>query len=271
MKSNSETGHDKNVANLEDLISRCTGYGTAYNPSKASLKIAALQTLLTNGRNTLQAVKVAETAFDNATNAREIVFKPLKKFCTRVVNSLDSTDAAKQTVDDLRTINHKIQGVRAHPLDAFVSATTKSNSTTQSENNSSGTTSANATSPNIVNEISKHTISVSQQSYDSLIDHFTKLIQCVTAEPLFLPNEAELKVTALNTMLTNLMTTNTGVINAYTSYSNAMLSRNLTLYQNNSGLVDTALEVKKYVKSVFGATSPQYKQIRSILFRKYKF
>jgi len=35
----SETGHAKNVANLEDLISFCNGYGSSYNPSKVALKI----------------------------------------------------------------------------------------------------------------------------------------------------------------------------------------------------------------------------------------
>lgn len=28
-----------------------------------------------------------------------------------------------------------------------------------------------------------------------------------------------------------------------------------------TGLVQTALDVKKYIKSVFGATSPQFKQV----------
>ncbi len=37
--------------------------------------------------------------------------------------------------------------------------------------------------------------------------------------------------------------------------------------QANS-LVETAFDVKKYVKSVFGATSPQYKQISSLEFTK---
>ncbi|MFH2144339.1 MAG: hypothetical protein ABIJ97_18070 [Bacteroidota bacterium] len=261
MKSTSETGHDKNVANLEDLISRCTGYGTAYNPSKVTLKIAALQTLLTTGRNLLQAEKVAETAHDNATNAREIVFKPLKTLCTRIINSLDSTDAAKQTVDDARTINRKIQGVRAHPIDEVITATTTSTSNNESD----------VTSPDIVNEISKHTISTSQQGFDSLMDHFAKLIQSVTAEPLYVPNETEIKVTSLNTLLTTLKTTNTAVINAETTYNNALLSRNIALYQRPTGLVDIALEVKKYVKSVFGAKSPQYKQISGLQFRRYKF
>ncbi|MHB8842634.1 MAG: hypothetical protein ACYC56_12765 [Candidatus Aquicultor sp.] len=272
MKSTSETGHDKNVANLEDLISRCTGYGTAYNPSKASLKIAALQTLLTTGRNLLQADKVSETAHDNATNAREIVFKPLKTLCTRIINSLDSTDAAKQTVDDARTINRKIQGVRTHALDAFISSTTKSADNTAGGTNSVNTTTeSNASAPDIVNEISKHRISTSQQGFDSLMDHFAKLIQTVTAEPLYVPNENELKVTSLNTLLTTLKTTNTAVINAETTYNNALLSRNIALYQRPTGLVDIALEVKKYVKSVFGAKSPQYKQISGLQFRRYKF
>ncbi|MBK7148718.1 MAG: hypothetical protein IPH78_07800 [Bacteroidetes bacterium] len=40
MASTTETGHAKNVANFEDLISFCTGYGASYNPSKAAIAIA---------------------------------------------------------------------------------------------------------------------------------------------------------------------------------------------------------------------------------------
>jgi hypothetical protein len=42
MASTSETGHAKNVANFEDLISFCNGYGVSYNPSKAILQIGNL-------------------------------------------------------------------------------------------------------------------------------------------------------------------------------------------------------------------------------------
>jgi hypothetical protein len=47
MPSTSETGHAKNVANFETLVSFCTGYGATYNPSRDALKVANLQTLLT--------------------------------------------------------------------------------------------------------------------------------------------------------------------------------------------------------------------------------
>jgi hypothetical protein len=35
-------------------------------------------------------------------------------------------------------------------------------------------------------------------------------------------------------------------------------------------LVDLAFEVKKYVKSLFGATSPQFKQVSGLQFKKPK-
>ena len=38
MASTSETGHAKNIANFQDLISFCQGYGATYNPTKESLE-----------------------------------------------------------------------------------------------------------------------------------------------------------------------------------------------------------------------------------------
>ncbi|MFA6925286.1 MAG: hypothetical protein WC223_13655 [Bacteroidales bacterium] len=248
MNSTSESGHSMNVANLEEEISVCTGYGAAYNPSKVNLKLASLQTLLTSGRNALQTVKSAKTVFDNATNAREIAFTPLKKLCTRIINALKATDATQQLIDDALTVNRKVQGKRAKKIVEEV---------------------VKADTPESATEAEHKNISVSQQGFDDLIDHYTKIIQVVSSEPLYVPNELDLKVTALNTQLTSLRTLNTAVINAHTAYSNAMLSRNIVLYQPLTGLVDIGLEVKNYVKSVFGATSPQYKQISKIKFTKH--
>jgi len=247
MASTSETGHAKNVANFEDLISFCTGYGTSYNPSKNNIKIPQLTTLRTNATNAIQVVKTTKTAFDNTTNVRETTFANLKKLSTRIVNALEATDATKQTVDDAKTINRKIQGKRA-------------------DNSKSAKTTPTTTTPTA--EPTDSSISVSQQSFDSLIDGFTKLIQVVTSEPLYLPNETDVKVVTLNILLTNMKAANTNVINAATSYSNARITRNTTLYAADTGLTDIAGEVKKYVKSVFGATSPQYKQISKLKFTK---
>ena len=244
MASTTETGHAKNVATFEDLISFCTGYGAAYNPSKAALKLPALNTQLTAANATLQAVKVAKTAYDNATNAREIVFKPLKTLSTKIVNALAATEAARQTVDNVKTSNLKIQGKRA-----------KAKEKPAAKDLAPGAEPAK-------------TASISQQSFDKLIDHFAQLIATLTAEPKYLPNENELKLTALNTLLTDLRAKNTAVINATTAASNARIARDKALYGEGTGLVATALDVKTYVKSLFGASSPQYKQVSALKFTK---
>ena len=115
MPSTSETGHAKNVANFEDLISFCNGYGASYNPSKEALKIANLQTQFISSKNVLKEVKTTQTAFNNATNSRMDIFKPLKSLATKIINALDATDASAETVKDARTINRKLQGQRATP------------------------------------------------------------------------------------------------------------------------------------------------------------
>ena len=110
MPTNHDSGHQANVANLEHIISFTTGYGATYNPSNNNIKIAQLQPLLMNSKSALQMMKNAETAYNNSTNAREISFAPLKKNTTRIMAALEASGAVQQTIDDARTINHKIQG-----------------------------------------------------------------------------------------------------------------------------------------------------------------
>src|SRR5688572_6361622 len=116
MVTNMETGHAKNAATFEDVISFCAGYGTKFNPSNAALQLAALGQQLTAVRAALQSVKAAKTAYDNATNDRELAFQPLKPLATKIINALSATGATTQTVDDARTIVNKIQGKRAKPV-----------------------------------------------------------------------------------------------------------------------------------------------------------
>lgn len=246
MASTSETGHAKNVANFEDLISFCTGYGVTYNPSKVAIKLPGLTALSASANAALQAVKVAKTAYDNATNAREVAFKPLKPLATRIVNALAATDSTVQTLDDVKTTNNKIQGRRAKAIK-------------EPETGEPGVAVA-----------APKTVSTSQQSFDKLIDHFAQLIQTLTAEPKYIPNENELKVATLNTMLSDLKAKNTAVINATTALSNARIARDKILYSDDTGLIDTAKDVKQYVKSLFGASSPQYKQVSGLEFKMKK-
>lgn len=245
MSSTSETGHAKNLANFKTLISFCKGYGGKYNPSKDALKAANLDKKFASCSTALAQLKTAETSFKTATNNRVIGFKNLKSFSTQIINALDSTDAAAETVKDARSINRKIQGKRAIEKEA-----------------------AQQTPPDAMPIPPDKTISVSQQSYDSLVDNFEKLVKFVVADAAYLPNEPELTAESLQTNLAKLYNLNDEVVNKYTDLSNKRISRNEEIYNPLTGLVQTAQDVKKYILSVFKANSDGYRQVSSIQFRK---
>lgn len=246
MATISETGNAKNVANLESLIGFCTGFGAAYNPSKESIKLPQLSALFTKSQNVMASLKAAKVVYDNATNNREMAFTPMKKLSTRIVNALAAVGAEQQTLNDAVSTNLKMQGRRASPKKI-----------------------AKATKEGAVPEAIVSN-SVSQQSYDSQVDNFAKLVQTVSAEPLYKPNEVELQVASLNTLLIELRAKNTEVVSATAAVSNARIERDNVLYGEISGLHDVALAVKQYVLSLFGKTSAQYKQIGGIPFTVQK-
>ena len=246
--SSSDSGHAKNVANFENLISFCAGYGAIYNPSKDALSLENLKLLHLQAAANLQKAAVAKTSFANATNIRKAAFKDLKPLSTRIFNALAASGATDLTIGNIKTINRKIQGVKA--------ASTVSTPALPTD--------ATAPAPTI------KTISSSQQSFDNMIDHFSKLIESVSQDANYKPNETELQTTTLSTKLTSLKAANTIIVNAYTNWSNERILRDNTLYNPLTGLVQTAQDVKKYVKSVYNASSPQFKQISGLEFKAVK-
>ena len=114
------------------------------------------------------------------------------------------------------------------------------------------------------------TISSSQQSYDQLIQHLAGLNSVLLSEPTYAPNENDLKTATVTAKINTLTTKNNEVSTAYTTISNSRIRRDKTIYGKDTGIVDVASEVKKYVKSLFGATSPEYAQISGIEFKKTK-
>jgi len=88
--------------------------------------------------------------------------------------------------------------------------------------------------------------------------------------PEYAPNETELTTESLTALYDDLNAKNTAVINAAVPLSNARIARDQILYTALTGVIDISVDVKTYVKSVFGATSPQYKLISGLTFTKRK-
>ena len=246
MASTSETGHAKNVANYEKLITDITALGTNYNPSKTNLKLTALNTQVTTAKAAITAVNTAEPAYKNAVSARDASFASFSKLITRVNNALKASDTTQQVNDSGMTLVRKLQGRRATPK----------------KTEEQKTVAADAGKEVIQ-------ISSSQMSFDSRLDNLDKFIKLLTSVAAYAPNEADLKVTALTTVYTDLKTKNTAVTIAETPLTNARIVRNDALYKANTGVVDTSVDIKTYIKSVYGATSPQYKAISGLKFTSY--
>ena len=237
-----ETGHAKNVANFQDLISFVTGYGATYNPTKNALKLPQLTALHTTANNALTDVIAKNTAYNNAVNARIASFDGLKILCTRIISALQTTDATQEKIADAKGFNRKIQGQRstkvATPVDPSTPAPT--------------------------------TISSSHQSYDQLIQHFAGLISVLQSEPSYAPNENDLKIATLTAKQADMTAKNTALATAFTAISNSRIARDKVIYKETTGLVDTAKAVKLYIKSIFGARSAEYAQVSVIEFKKVK-
>ena len=241
MASTSETGHAKNVANFQSLIAFVTGYGTTYNPSKNALKLPQLIALKADADTKLADVVTQNTKFNTKVNERLAAFSSLKSLSTRLVNALQTTDASTQIIKDAKGFNRKMQGQRA---------------------------SASATTPTDPNTPAPNTISSSQQSYTQQIQHLAGLISVLQSEPSYTPNETDLKIATLQAKQNDLTSKNNDVATAYANISNSRIARNTTLYSTEGSIFDVASEVKKYVKSIYGASSPEFAQVKGIEFKK---
>jgi hypothetical protein len=241
MASTSETGHAKNLANFQELIAFVTTYGANYNPSKTSLKLSQLIALKNNADEKLVDVIAKNTAYNNKVNERQNAFAGLKSLSTRLYNALQTTDATEQVIQDAKGFNRKMQGQRA--------------------------TAKNIMPLDPDSPIPK-TISSSQQSYTQQIQHLAGLIAVLQSEPTYTPNETDLQITTLITKQNDLTTKNNEVATAYANISTARIERNTVLYTTEGSIFDVAAEVKKYIKSIYGASSPQFAQVKGLKFTK---
>ena len=242
MSSVSETGHAKNIANLQELIAFATGYGATYNPTKTTLKLPQLNALVSASQTSLADVIAKNTTFNNNVNDRQIAFSNLKPLATRLINALQTTDATAEKIADAKTFNKKIQGTRAKAT----------------------------TTPTDPNTPAPTTISTSQLSYDQQIQHLAGIVSVLQSETSYAPNEIDLKIETLTSKQTDLNIKNNAVATAHVNASNARISRDANLYAPATGILAIAAEVKKYIKSVFGASSPQFAQVKGIVFSKMK-
>lgn len=240
MSSTSEVGHAKNVANLQKITQQVTTY-SLYNPPIENIALANLQTLYTTATAKLAEVEDKRNANKNAIIIRQTAFENLKSTCTKIVNLLEILGLPQGTLDQARSMNRAIQG--------------SSRKTT--------------TPPEEGKEASK-TASTSRQSFTQQAENFGILLQLLATIPGYTPNEEDLKLNNLTTYHASLMSSTQAVDQTEAELNTKLIERDKILYAEGTGLYTIAQNIKKYVKSLYGATSPEYTNVSAIEFTNRK-
>lgn len=240
MPSTSEVGHAKNVANLQKLTEQVKVY-TLYNPPVDNLKVTSLQTLYTDASAKLNEVEDKRNANKNAIALRQSAFENLKSTCTKIINHLEILGLSQGTIDQAKSLNRTIQGGQKK-----------------------------TETPPIEGGETPKTVSTSRQSYTQQAENFGILLQLLSTIPTYSPNEDNLKPVNLNTYKDSLLSSTQAVDQTEAELNNKLIERDNILYADGTGLYSIAQNVKKYVKSLYGATSTEYANVSGIEFTTRK-
>jgi hypothetical protein len=235
------TGTIPNITNFDKLVSHATGLGTSYNPANPLLKVTALSSQLAVMQTSQTTLDDAFSDLTTARNQRKVAFAPLGALATRIQNAVIASTTSEQTDESVKSLVRKIKGERATPL--------KSKEKLAAEG-----------------QTPEETHSASQLGYDDQVDNFQKLVSLLKKTPDYKPNEADLKVEALEAYQAELALKNKAVIDSEILENNTRNERDELMDKPTTGLVDVASDVKNYIKSVFGASSVQYRAISGLKF-----
>ncbi len=246
MKTN-QSGIGSNVVNFGILIDRISTYGEKYNPVRNEFMIQYLKDLKTTAGTVLVNANNSENLEKKATALRVVAFEPINRLVTRAMNAFRISGASEPTVQQAETLVREFRGIRASKKPTLeLIAAAKEEGKELRINRQHNTT------------------------FEKKIENFEKVVNFLTIQSEYGPNETDITIDALNAKLTELKTTNSECIKTSADYNAIRIERDTVLFADHTGLVDVAKGVKLYVKSAFGTSSPQYKSISDLRFIKGK-
>jgi hypothetical protein len=239
--------HANQVAAWDKVLGLCNDKGGSYKPSNPSMNSTALKKLLEDSQKSIKTVQDAKNDLVTAVNQRHRAFDQLPIIGTRIIGALSATGAPSDHVADVNRIRQRFRFQPPLRSSAF-----KKNSGGQTEQ-IQGTGAPSASIPG----------RLSQLDFESKIQNFAELIGLLGNDSPYMPNEASLKIEALNSMLEDLRKKHDAAEHAKSTLSEVRRTRNRLLF-GSDGIYGRAKKVKDYFKSVFGARDQEYMEIRKI-------
>ena len=234
-----ESGDAINIGNFKKLIDTCSSFGTDYDPSNDDLTIANLTKRWKDDDVKQKAYLSAVQGTRVPVGDRQALFAPLNALVTRVMGELDSSKASQHLKDLARSIANEITG-------ANLKRKPKTSGDPQAELDS---------------------VSQSHLSFVSRAKNFYSLIELLLTILEYKPKKADLTTASLLEYYNQLDAANNGIEGQLVVAKNAGIELNDLLYGLETGLVDTALACKNYVKGLYGAGDAKFKLVNGIKFK----
>jgi len=238
MPANSERSIAQHIGNFKLVIDKCSTFGAQYNPSNPLLTIASLTDSWSNTFALHDTYNDLLMACKHPVNARQDLYRRVRRIVTRTLNYFQSTDASDLIIKDAKGIADRLRGhgvLRKKLADGSYD-------------------------PN-------H-ISNSHLSYPQRLESFRQLCALYGSSAHYAPNEADIQLSALNALVDEMQLANDGMSALLAPVITARIARDGALYNENTGLYRLVRAVKLYVKAVFGASSPEYRSIARIQFKQ---
>ena len=239
-----ESGDLKLLANFRKLIDLISA-DTDYKPSNATLKSPGLETQHATAVAAAHDVPAKFAINMTAISDREAAFADLNSLMSRVHGLAKASGASAQQIDDLSTFKRKLISKRKAKTKVITAAAGEAPAAETEKQRSSA-----------------------QLSYDNQVGHVRGYLGVLGTMSAYKPNEADLKLPALNDFVDDLQAKNDAVSSTFVPLSQARGLRDQLLYQADNSVVNTALLAKEYVKGAFGTNSQLYKQVKGLEFKR---
>jgi hypothetical protein len=244
MTATNQNNHDRNLAEFERLMAFYRCNGLHYRPARTTMALPVLQDQYTSARTSLQLAQKAKAIFEQAALQRANAFAPLNKLVSQVVATLAACRGNADILNDARLIYRKL---RMERILFFLRRR-----------------------PGPLPGGQGRHISRTQHLYDTQLAYFNLLISLLEKEDAYMPYDPEQSLAGLRSLACLLQRANNNVIDRYSAWNNARVSCDQQLYDPMIGLVQIALDLKQYFKTIYSPASPQYKQLRGMNFKQLR-
>lgn len=207
-----------------------------YSPDNADIEVAAFDTFLSTVQTANETVATKQSELMNDRESRLVLYKGpegLIKLCGKVRDYVASIDPKGRNAADYKKISKTIMRMRGQRLKKKPDAPT----------------------PPVEGSTEPKKVSVSEQSYGSVLEMGVSVVEVVKAKAGYAPSNAALTVVSLNTFMDNLYAKNRSVLSKAEVYDNAVDVR-VNLYAD---LKQRISKIKFTLASQFGKQSNEYK------------